>query len=267
MNDSYLANRYIYLTLETPVMLTSIIVDDELKSRESLKQILLTFCDDVNVVATCQNVTDGLTALEEHKPDLVFLDIQMQGETGFDLLAKLKSVDFALIFTTAHSEYAIKAIKFSALDYLLKPIDVEELQQALSKVKERKNGNMVDRLAHLVQNMKSANLENYKLALPTAEGLSFVKVSEILYLKASGNYTEIFMRDGQKHLVSRHLKEYDDLLADHNFFRIHHSTLININFIKNYVRGEGGYVVMSDSSSLDVSRRKKDAFLEKIGYK
>jgi two-component system LytT family response regulator len=248
-------------------MLKSIIVDDELKSRESLKKMLLTFCQDVEVLATCQNVAEGLEAISIHKPDVVFLDIQMQGETGFDLITQLKSVDFEIIFTTAHAEYAIKAIKFSAIDYLLKPIDVTELQNAVTKVQGRQNKNIVERMQQLLQNMKSPTPDNYKLALPTAEGLTFIKINEVLYLKASGNYTEIFMRDGQKYLVSRHLKEYDDLLAEQSFFRIHHSTLININFIKNYVRGEGGYVIMTDSSSLDVSRRKKEAFLEKIGYK
>jgi two-component system, LytTR family, response regulator len=248
-------------------MLKSIIIDDELKSRESLKKMLLTFCENIEVMATCQSVMEAVEAINRTKPDVIFLDIQMQGETGFDLLTQLKSVDFEVIFTTAHSEYAIKAIKFSAIDYLLKPIDVTELQAAVEKVRNTKGGNIVERMQQLLQNMKTPSPDKYKLALPTAEGLTFIKIEDVMYLKASGNYTEIFMHNGQKHLVSRHLKEYDDLLAEQNFFRIHHSTLINVNFIKNYVRGEGGYVIMSDSSSLDVSRRKKDAFLEKIGYK
>jgi two-component system LytT family response regulator len=248
-------------------MLKSIIVDDELKSRESLKKMLQTFCENIEVLATCQSVAEAIEAIDRFKPDVVFLDVQMQGETGFDLLTQLKNFDFEVIFTTAHSEFAIKAIKFSAIDYLLKPIDVTELQQAVEKVRSTKGGNIVERMQQLLQNVKTPNPEKYKLALPTAEGLTFIKVDEVMYLRASGNYTEIFMSNGQKHLVSRHLKEYDDLLAEQNFFRIHHSTLINVNFIKNYVRGEGGYVIMSDSSSLDVSRRKKDAFLEKIGYK
>jgi two-component system LytT family response regulator len=248
-------------------MLKSIIIDDELKARESLKKMLLTFCENIEVMATCQNVMEAIEAINRTKPDVIFLDIQMQGETGFDLLTQLKSVDFEVIFTTAHSEYAIKAIKFSAIDYLLKPIDVTELQAAVEKVRNTKGGNIVERMQQLLQNMKTPSPDKYKLALPTAEGLTFIKIEDVMYLKASGNYTEIFMHNGQKHLVSRHLKEYDDLLAEQNFFRIHHSTLINVNFIKNYVRGEGGYVIMSDSSSLDVSRRKKDAFLEKIGYK
>jgi two-component system LytT family response regulator len=248
-------------------MIRSIIVDDELKSRESLKKILLSFCDDVDVLATCQSVAEGLVAIGQLKPDVVFLDVQMQGETGFDLLAKLPAIDFNVIFTTAHSEYAIKAIKFSAIDYLLKPIDVQEIQKALEKVRTKQNGSILERMQQLLQNVKNPNTATYKLALPTSEGLTFIKVNDVLYLKASGNYTEIFMNDGQKYLVSRHLKEYDDLLTDQNFFRVHHSSLINLNYIKNYVRGDGGYVVMSDNTSLDVSRRKKEAFLEKIGYK
>jgi two-component system LytT family response regulator len=248
-------------------MIKSIIVDDEMKSRESLKKILLSFCENVEVLATCQNVEEALAAIDKLKPDLVFLDIQMQGETGFDLLSRLPKIDFDVIFTTAHSEYAIKAIKFSAIDYLLKPIDVDELQTALTKVRAKQNGNILERMQQLLQNVKSPSVENYKLALPTSEGLTFIRVNDLLYLKASGNYTEFYMREGQKYLVSRHLKEYDDLLADQNFFRIHHSSLINLNYIKNYVRGDGGYVVMTDNTSLDVSRRKKEEFLEKIGYK
>ena len=248
-------------------MLRSIIVDDELKSRESLKMMISTFCQDIEVLETCQNVSEALVAIAKFRPDIVFLDIQMQGETGFDLLTQLRSIDFEVIFTTAHSEYAIKAIRYSAIDYLLKPIDVTDLQNAVARVQNKQSGSVVERMQQLLQNIKSSGPDNYKLALPTAEGLTFIKINDVMYLKASGNYTEIFMREGEKHLVSRHLKEYDDLLSGQNFFRIHHSTLINVKFIKSYVRGDGGYVVMSDSSSLDVSRRKKDAFLEHIGYK
>ena len=248
-------------------MLKSIVVDDELKSRESLKKMLTTFCEGVEVLATCQNVKEAMEAIQQHKPDVVFLDVQMQGETGFDLLTQFKSIDFEVIFTTAYSEFAIQAIKFSAVDYLLKPIDLEELEKSVEKVKGRKKGNMVDQMKQLLQNLKSPAPENYRMALPTAEGLTFINVNEIMYLKASGNYTEIYMVNKQKHLVSRNLKEYDDMLSEQNFFRIHHSSLININCIQSYVRGEGGYVIMNDGTSLDVSRRKKEAFLEKIGYK
>lgn len=247
-------------------MVHSIIIDDELKSRESLKILLNDFCENVMVMATCQNVSEGIAAITEHKPDVVFLDIQMQRETGFDLLSKIKPVNFEVIFTTAHSEYAIKAFKFSAIDYLLKPIDIEELKNALHKVDKKINGSISERLEHLIQNLKPASPQNFKLALPTSDGLIFVKIEDIIYCEASSNYTQIFTADGKKHVISRTLKEYEDLLTDHNFFRIHNSHLINLGAIKKYVRGEGGYVIMINDVSLDVSKRKKEAFLSRLGH-
>ncbi len=178
-------------------MIKSIIVDDEFKSRESLKKMLLTFCEGVQVNATCENVMEGIKAINDYKPDVVFLDVQMQGESGFDLLNKIKEIDFAVVFTTAHAEYAIKAIKFSAIDYLLKPIDIDDLKEALEKVEKKQNNNIDDKVKQLIKNLKSNSTENYKLALPTSQGLAFIKVSDILYCKASGNYTEIFMNDGK----------------------------------------------------------------------
>ncbi|HEY0744308.1 MAG TPA: LytTR family DNA-binding domain-containing protein [Chryseosolibacter sp.] len=247
-------------------MIRSIIVDDELKSRESLKILLEDFCDNVEVKALCQNVEEGLAAIAEHKPDVVFLDIQMQRETGFDLLAKIKSVNFEVVFTTAYSEYAIKAFKFSAIDYLLKPIDIEELKKALGKVERKLNGSFSQRLEQLIENLKPAQPQNYKLALPTTDGLVFVKISDIIYCEASSNYTNIVCADGKKYLVSRTLKEYEDILIDQNFFRIHNSYLINLGSIKKYVRGEGGYVIMANDVSLDVSKRKKESFLNRISH-
>jgi two-component system LytT family response regulator len=244
-----------------------IIIDDERKSRENLRILIEDFCENCSVVALCQNVAEAIKAIEEHKPDIAFLDIQMQGETGFDFLEQLKKIDFEVIFTTAYSEYAIKAFKFAAIDYLLKPINIEELQKALSKVEKKVNGNISPRLAELVQNLKGSSNERIKLALPTNDGLIFVKVDEIIYCEASSNYTTLFMDNGTKHIVGRTLKEYDDLLTDREFFRIHNSYLINLNAIKKYVRGEGGYVVMNNDQSLDVSKRKKESFLSRIKAK
>ena len=245
-------------------MLKAIIIDDEHKSRESLQILIQDFCEGVEVCALCQNVSEGIAAIDEYKPDVVFLDIQMQRETGFDLLNKLEKIDFELIFTTAHSEYAIKAFKFSAIDYLLKPIDLTDLQAALEKVKKKKNYGISERLEQLIHNLKPVSAQKYKLALPTSDGLVFVKIDEIVYCEAEGNYTQIHLTNGTKHLVSRTLKEYDDMLTEQDFFRIHNSYLINLNLIKNYVRGEGGYVVMTNGKSLDVSRRKKESFLLKL---
>ena len=247
-------------------MLTAVIVDDELKSRESLQIFLQDFCEGVEVVALCQNVAEGLEAIETHSPDVVFLDIQMQRETGFDLLAKLKKINFELIFTTAHSGYAIKAFKFSAIDYLLKPIDLEELKAALEKVRKKVNHNISERLEQLIQNLKPSSAQKYKMALPTNDGLVFVKLEDIIYCEADSNYTHIHMANGTHYLVSRTLKEYDSMLSEQDFFRIHNSFLINMNQIKSYVRGEGGYVVMTNEKSLDVSKRKKEAFLSRLGH-
>lgn len=247
-------------------MVRSIIVDDEMKSRESLKILLEEFCENVEVLAVCQNVAEGVEAIRTHKPDVVFLDIQMQRETGFDLLVQIKPIDFEVIFTTAYTEYAIKAFKFSAIDYLLKPINIEELKKAVDKVEKKLNSRISERVEQLIQNLRPTSMQNFKLALPTSDGLIFVKVDDIIYCEASSNYTEIYTIDGKKHLVSRTLKEYEDLLVEHNFFRIHNSHLINLGSIKKYVRGEGGYVIMSNDKTLDVSKRKKEAFLTKLGH-
>jgi two-component system LytT family response regulator len=251
-------------------MIRVIILDDEIKSIESLKILLQDFCEGVEIKAVCQNVAEAEEAIHKFNPDLVFIDIQLQRETGFDLLDKIKNTPFEVIFTTAYSEYAIKAFKFSAIDYLLKPIDIQELQIALKKVEKRmmnKTDDVADRLRELLQNMRVGASENYKLALPTSDGLTFVKISEILYCEASGNYTEITLINNKKYVVSRTLKEYDDLLSEQNFFRIHHSYLINLNEIKKYVRGEGGHVIMNNDKLLDVSKRKKEGFLSRIGSK
>ena len=247
-------------------MIKSIIVDDELKSRESLQILLTDFCENVTVEALCQNVEEGIQAIDTHKPDVVFLDIQMQRETGFDLLAKLENIEFEVVFTTAHSEYAIKAFQFSAIDYLLKPIDIEELKRSVNKIEKKLNADISVRLENLIQNLKPAQNPIKKIALPTADGLLFVKIDDILYCVASSNYTEFFVNDGKSYLVSRTLKEYDEMLSDFNFSRIHNSYLINLNAIKKYVRGEGGYVIMNNDVSLDVSKRKKEGFLKKLGH-
>ena len=245
-------------------MIRSIIVDDELKSRESLRILVEDYCEGITVEATCQNVAEAVKAINNLKPDVVFLDIQLQRETGFDLLTSFKNFEFEVIFTTAYTEYAIKAFKFSAIDYLLKPIDIEELRKAIAKVNKSRDNAVTGRLEQLLQNLRNESPENYKLALPTSDGLVFVKVNEILYCEASSNYTEIVMTDNKRYVVSRTLKEYDDLLGEQNFYRIHHSYLINLNGVKKYVRGEGGYVVMNNDKPLDVSKRRKEGFLSRV---
>jgi two-component system LytT family response regulator len=245
-------------------MLKAIIVDDELKARENLQILLQDFVKGIEVVALCQNINEAVEAVEIHSPHVVFLDIQLQRETGFDLLTKFEELNFEVIFTTAYTEYAIKAFKFSAIDYLLKPIDIDELKKAVSKVEKRVTQNSTKQLTQLVQQLK--NGPDFRIALPTLDGLVFVNVQDILYCEAASNYTQIFTAE-EKYVVSKTLKEYDELLSDYNFFRIHNSYLININSIKKYVKGDGGYVVLNNNTSLDVSKRKKEAFLNRIGIR
>lgn len=245
-------------------MLKSIIVDDEFKSRESLKALIEKFCENIQVAAVCQNADEAIKAIGEHKPDILFLDIQLQRETGFDLLEKLDKIEFEIVFTTAFSEFAVKAFKFSAIDYLLKPVDIEDLRKAIEKARKRILGNISERMTHLAQTMKGNTFKHSRLAVPSSDGLVFVSVDGILYCEASGNYTNIHMGDGRKFVVSRTLKEYEEMLEDLDFFRIHNSYLINLNLIKKYIRGEGGQVVMTNDQALDVSKAKKKSFLEKI---
>ena len=246
-------------------MLRSIIVDDEPKSLKNLKIIAERFVKNISVVATCKTVTEGLSAIKEHKPDIVFLDIQMQNETGFDLLSKIEQIDFEVIFVTAYSDFAIQAIKFSAIDYLLKPIDVEELKAAVKKVEEKRLGKISGRLRVLQDNLRSKK-NGYKIALPATDGLVFVAVNHILYCEASSNYTVFHTVDSKQYVVCKTLKEYEDLLITHNFFRIHHSYLVNLGEVKKYVKGEGGHVILNNNVSLDVSKRKKTDFLNRLNH-
>jgi two-component system, LytTR family, response regulator len=245
-------------------MLKCVIVDDEFKSRESLKAIIEKFCENVAVSGVCQNGEEAIAAIQSGKPDIVFMDIQLQRETGFEILERLDKIEFELIFTTAYSEFAIRAFKFSAIDYLLKPIDITDLKAAIEKARKRITGNIAERIAQLGHNIKSNTFRHSRLALPASDGLVFVNVDQILYCEATGNYTNIHMDDGRKFVVSRTLKEYEDLLEEQDFFRIHNSFLINLNSLKKYIRGEGGQVVLSNNQTLDVSKAKKKSFLEKI---
>jgi two-component system LytT family response regulator len=246
-------------------MLKALLVDDESKSRESLKILIEDFCTGVEVVGMAASVDEALKLTEENSPNIVFLDIRMNKETGFDFLNKCKKIDFQVIFTTAYSEYALDAIKFSALDYLLKPINIEDLKAAVAKAEDKLSGlNLREKVDFLLQNFKVENSENFKLVLPTAEGLMFINFKDVLYCEASSNYTIFHMRDGKKYVVSKTLKEYEDLLGNYNFFRIHNSFLINLREVRKYIKGDGGYVVLSNEKSLDVSKRKKEMFLSKL---
>jgi two-component system LytT family response regulator len=246
-------------------MIKALIVDDEEKSRITLKSIMNANCPTVQVVELCDSVDAALKAIETHKPDLIFLDIEMPFKNGFSLLEKVKDPEFEVIFTTAYNDYAIKAIKFSALDYLLKPIEVDELKAAIAKF-ERMEKTPDTKLKSDAIEMLLANLKgkSAKIAVPTFDGLQMLSAEDIIKCVANESYTQIYLVGGQKIMVSRLLKEYEELLENYNFFRIHNSSLINLKHVTKYVKGEGGYVVMSDGESCEVSRRKKNELLAKL---
>ncbi|MBL4716497.1 MAG: DNA-binding response regulator [Bacteroidetes bacterium] len=246
-------------------MIKSLIVDDEVKARENLQCLLTEYSDKVNVVANEGSVSDAVESFRKHKPDLVFLDIDMCGESGFDFLDKVKNEDFEVVFVTAHNQHAIRAFKYSAIDYILKPIDIEELLNAVNKAEQRRNsGNKSYQIDQLLANLDQTNNKVNRLALSTMEGLTFVELENIIRCEAKDNYTYFHITNETNILVSKTIKFYEELLAENEFFRVHQSHLINVNHVKKYVRGDGGYVVMSDGSDVVISRRKKEPFLVKL---
>lgn len=210
----------------------------------------------------CENAKQGIKAIQRHRPDLVFLDIQMSNVSGFDLLEQLEVIDFEIIFVTAHNQYAIKAIKFSALDYLLKPVEHIELIQAIDKVKGRQNEkNLTYRYESMLKNVRSMPGNIERLAISSMDGILVLNTADIIYCAAQGSYSKIHMIDSKTHLVTKKLKEFENMLGDSGFCRVHHASLINIKHVRQYMKGEGGYVILTEDHHVDISRRKKDAFL------
>ncbi len=244
-------------------MLKAIIIDDEKNSRQALAKMVETYCQGVKVEAEAENFQQGLEAIRKHQPGLVFLDLEMPDANGLELFTSLDKIDFEVIITTGHQEYAVKAFKTAALDYLLKPVDVEELENAVDRVFEKRKESRVNKNFDIFINNFKNNSEQ-QIALASSEGLTFLKVKEIIYCKGDGAYTYFFIQDGGKLTVSKNLKEFEDLLSDKGFFRIHKSYLINLSHMKKYIRGDGGYVVMSNGDSADVSKRKKESFLTQL---
>jgi two-component system LytT family response regulator len=236
-----------------------IIIDDEKHCIKTLINLLETNFPEVKILATCSESEKAQHLILHHKPDFIFLDIEMPFLNGFDLLSKFEHLDFDVIFTTAYDSYAIKAIKFSALDYLLKPICIEDLTFAIDKIKNRM-GSISKAQVQMANAVHRRQLSD-TIALPTVEGLIFTPVNDIVHCSADGSYTRMYMRDKSEILLSKTLGDVDELLNDYNFFRIHHSTLINLKEVKKYIRGEGGEVVMSNGKNLMVARTRKTDFL------
>lgn len=244
-------------------MLKAIIIDDEKKGRIALRQKVLDYCKDVQVLGEAENGEEGLHLIEKHQPDIVFLDIEMPRMNGFEMLRKIPDKNFHIIFTTAYDQYAITAIKYSAFDYLLKPIDIEELKSAVARIGKHSTYQTGKKLEALEQNLSDKKLFN-KIAIPTIQGLLFFDIHTIIHLEAQSNYTVLYFSDQSKLTASKTLKEFEELLPESVFFRIHHSHIINLNFIKRYIKGDGGQIEMQNGNYVDVARRKKEEFLKLI---
>jgi two-component system LytT family response regulator len=244
---------------------TAIIIDDEKNSRDSLRKKILQYCTDLEIIAICESGEEGLEKIGSLDPDIVFLDVEMPRMNGFTMLQQLKTRQFELIFTTAYDHYAIRAIRFSALDYLVKPIEAEDLKQAVAKAIEKiKSPTSNQRIETLLHNLLQEKSNRQKIALTSLEGFQFVEIDNIIYLEAKGNYTEVYLKDQPKITISRTLKDCEELLSSAIFIRIHHSYIINKNHIQKYIKGEGGQVVMNNGRTLDVARRRKEEFMRQI---
>ena len=245
-------------------MIRAIIVDDEPYCCDTLETMLEKYCPDVQLVAVCHSGEEAITAINQQKPDLVFLDIEMPRMNGFDMLQKIGTINFEIIFTTSFDQYALRAIRFSALDYLLKPIDKEDLQTAAQKVIQRTQKPIAQQLQLLMQKLQQPTNPINKIALPTMEGLQMVAVESILYCESDSNYTTFHLKNKQKIIVSRTLKEMEEMLEEYSFARVHSSYLVNLQEVNKYVKGEGGYLVLNDGSNVNVSASRKKVLLSRL---
>jgi len=244
--------------------LKAILIDDEWSSLQNLQQKLTEFCPDVEIIATAQKPEDAILLIRQHKPDVIFLDIEMPRMNGFRMLDELGQFDFDIIFTTAYNHYAVDAIRISAFDYLMKPVAIKDLQSAVERLARSRQIQTKDKLDVLRQSLSANRSQEEKIAVPTNEGLEFIPIRNILHIESSSNYSKLFLLEGKSILVTKLLKEFEDLLVPYQFFRVHNSHLINLKYIKKYIRGEGGQVIMQNGDVIDVSRRKKDEFLKSI---
>ncbi|MCW3078464.1 MAG: DNA-binding response regulator [Bacteroidetes bacterium] len=244
----------------------TLIIEDEQKSREMLAGIIQKNCPKLDIVGLAHNVKEGVEMIKSLNPELVFLDISMPDGTGFDLLEKVQGHKFELIFATASDQYAIKAIKFSACDYLLKPIDIDELKIAVDKAMQKKMvaPPTMENLNFLIQQLKRADDTFQKITLPTGNAFEIVNIKDIIRCEADTSYTVFYLTDKRKLMVSAGLKHYEELLPEQDFIRVHHHHLINMNHVVRFLKEDGGYAVMSDGTKIEISRRKKEAFLERL---
>ncbi|HQW91706.1 MAG TPA: LytTR family DNA-binding domain-containing protein [Ferruginibacter sp.] len=248
-------------------MIRSIVIDDEQHCVRSLLSDLQQHCPVVEVVEACSSAKEGMMAIKKLNPDLVFLDVEMPWMNGFEMLEVLGEINFSIIFTTAHDEFAAKAFRISAVDYLLKPIDANDLKAAVQKVEKKMDeGSSLNHISNLLRNMRQPS-SGQKIALPQREGYEFVDISSIIYCTAEGAYTKIFIEEKKPMLVSRTLGDVEELLSPEIFQRIHHSTVVNVAYISQFLRTDGGSVVLKNGEKLSVSKAKKEMLMARLGLK
>lgn len=250
-------------------MIKAVIIDDDAILREGMRMMLKHYAPEISIIGEAESVKTGTEIIENLSPDVVFLDIQMNDGSGFDILEKLNQklgkISSHIVFITAHEKYAIKAFRFSALDFLLKPVDPDELKNVISKIKNvlHQNENF-EHIKLFLENINKKNEGFKKIALSTSEGIHLFEIKDIIRCESEDNYTRFFIKNHKPVMISKTLKEYEELLTEHGFERIHQSHLININELKSYIKKDGGFVVMSDNSQLPVSQRKKERLQELI---
>jgi two-component system LytT family response regulator len=243
-------------------MIRCVLIDDESNSLEVMEWLLKKYCPQVQIDAMCQAATEGIEAINKYKPDLVFLDIEMPHMNGFDMLEQFDKLFFDVVFCTAYDQFAIKAFKYSALNYLLKPIDPEDLKETIRRIEEKKAVPAKEQIDLLLQHLRqTATPAVQRVALTTSDGMLFVSTADILYCEAESNYTTVVLKN-KKILVSKTLKEIDEALSGPDFYRIHHSFLINLGHVQKFIRGDGGYIMMSDGKSVSISRSKRQEFMD-----
>ncbi|MBC7904684.1 MAG: response regulator transcription factor [Gemmatimonadaceae bacterium] len=244
-------------------MIRCILVDDESNSLEMMEWLLKTYCPQVVIEAMCNSAEKGIEAINKFRPDVVFLDIEMPHMNGFDMLEQFEKLSFDVVFTTAYDQFAIKAFKYSALNYLLKPVDPDDLKTTIERLESRKALPTREQIDLLMQNVRGTSKQSIsRIALTTNDGMMFVSTQDIIYCQSDSNYTNVVLTGGKKVLVSKVLKDIDDALHGSDFYRIHNSYLVNLNHIKKFVRGDGGYVIMDDGTTIGISRSRRQEFME-----
>jgi two-component system, LytTR family, response regulator len=243
----------------------AILIDDELNSLQNLQQKLEGFCPDISIVAVTQKPEEGILLIRQYQPDVVFLDIEMPKMSGFRMLEELGEYDFDIIFTTAYNHYSIDAIRISAFDYLVKPIGIEDLQHAVERLSKSLNRQTKEKIDILKKSLSDNRSQEDKIAISNSEGIDFIPIKNIIHIESKSNYSKIFLIDNKSIMVTKILKDFEEMLLPYNFYRVHNSHLINLNYIQKYIRSQGGHVQLQDGTLIDISRRKKEEFLKMIG--